>query len=755
MKLSLKQAIISAVVVLAGVSLFMPNASVFAQAEPVQLQAPTQQQAPQPTPAPQQTQPSPSPQPAQSSTTPSTTSTSQPTNLDNARCEAGSLGWVLCPVIKLGQEFIANMEDFIVDQLETGPLQTTGRYENLYKAWSGFRDLANVFFIGIFLVIIFAQALNIKMDSYSIKMMLPRLIVAAIAIQFSYFIMQIGFDIANVLGSGIADIFNTVVRVGPQGGADTDVAYAFTALTLVGVGGALAAGAALVTGLVVPALLLILAGALALLGVLVTVWLRVLILQFLVLLAPLAMVAWVMPNTQKWFATWRDNTIKLLLMYPIIVFIISAGALATHVTAITAETGAFAKILAACIPILVFFMIPAAIKASGSLMAFTSGLVMSRMSGYAKGVRGSQLMKDSRQDLKERAYRQYADNDPKTVNGFGKKNRARLQRGTGRIVSGNAFSFQHFGDAGKRKMAAGVASARHALESDYKTLFEDSAFSNPTLMRIAQAGLVDHVKEFTAEDTYGTKHKFKMNHHLAEAAVSRMIQQQGMVELSELLDGEKGYHDPATGKFVKDGAGIERNHARGLFDHKTNQWKSKEIQQTMLRAMGSNAGTVLNKITHAVHLQADKAYGDISGQSLAALGAGSGITASIEAVKWNRVTALNAMVQVINSNGLAGSIQSDVAKSMKRELIKAHEEGKFAGVTLEARGKRYANVKEFLEDFVTDGGQVTAVQGDIKRDGYESILPQITTEQAALQAEIDRAREEFAKRNGTPDLPHH
>lgn len=717
MKLSLKKAIISAVVVLAGVSLFMPAASVFAA-------------------------------PASSSSTVEET--------EVAECQAGAFTWLVCPAITVGQEVVGLLEGWIVDQLDTGPLQTTGRYEDLHEAWAKFRDLANVFFIGVFFVIIFAQALNIKMDSYSIKMMLPRLIVAAIAIQFSFFIMQIGVDISNILGAGIAGIFNSFI---PAGSATSDigtVGLSFGALTLVGVGGALAAGA-VITGLAVPVLLLLLAGAIALVGVILTVWLRVLLLQFLILLAPLAIVAWVMPNTEKWFAVWRTNVIKLLLMYPIIVFMISAGALATHITSITAEEGGLASVLAACVPILIFFMIPGAIKASGSIMAATAGFVMGHSTGYSRAIRSSQLMKDSRQDIKERSLRQYADNDPKTVKGFGNKTRAQLRRGSGRLMSGNAFAFQHIGDAGRRKMATGVAAARHALESDYNTFFQDNAFSNPTLLDIAQAGLVDHKKTFTAKDTYGTEHSFKMNHHLAEAAVSRMIQQQGMVELSTLLDGEKGNYD-ANGNFIpekKSGIpGTERDSARGLFDHNTNQWKSKEIQQTMLRAMGPNAGTVLQKITHAVHLQADKAYGELSGTNIAALGAGSGITAATEAVKWNRINSLNAMVQVINSNSLAGSIQNDVAKSFKRELMKADREGKFAGITIQAQGQTYTSVSDFLNRFISEAGQVEAVQGDIKRDGYDPIIQDIKREQATLDAAIKQAREDFKARGGTADFSH-
>lgn len=321
MKLSLKQAIISAVVVLAGVSLLIPYASVFAAPAPVELAPNTQQQAPATTPT-QPTTQTPATTPI-ASATPSTSTTDVP----EARCEGGALGWILCPVIKLGQEFVGFLEHHIVEQLKTGPLQRTGRYEDLYKAWAGFRDLANVFFIGIFLVVIFAQALSIKMDSYSIKMMLPRLIIAAIAIQFSFFIMQIGVDISNVVGSGIGGVFTSVVPLGAEGGADTSIAHTFTALGLTAIIGVGAAGLVVAGGLVVPVLLLLLAGALALIGVFITVWMRVLVLQFLVLLAPLAMVAWVLPNTGKWFTMWRDNVMKVLLMYPIIVFIISAAAM--------------------------------------------------------------------------------------------------------------------------------------------------------------------------------------------------------------------------------------------------------------------------------------------------------------------------------------------------------------------------------------------------------------------------------------------
>ncbi len=752
MKLSLKKAIISAVVVLAGVSLFMPLASVFAVAAPLQTAPTAQQQAAANQAAAQRAAEQKAAQDKaaadaaakqqaldaaaalsnnSSSSSPSSSSSSQDLPEPEARCEAGVMGWVLCPVIKMGQEFVKDMENFIVDRLDTGPIRTTGRYENLHKAWAGFRDLANVFFIFVFIVIIFAQTLNIKMDSYSIKMMLPRLIVAVIAIQFSFFIMQIGVDISNIFGAGIANLFNSVVPLGAEGGAGMDVKTAFGALTIAGILGGTAAGIAIVGGLVVPVLLLLLAGALSLLGVIITVWLRVLVLQFLIILSPLAFVAWIMPNTEKWFKMWRDNSVKLLLMYPIIVFMISAGALATHITSVSAEDGPFAKILAACIPIIIFLMIPAALKASGSIMNYVGGTVMGRMNGYGKAVRSSSLMSNSKADLKKKASIMMDDyaKGKDGITTLGQKSKALVRRNVGRQFSGNTFSY---GRSGRLKIAKSVEHARHEIDEEWQTMYEGEGYTNPQLAQIA-ASLGDHsIKEVPVKNSYGKSKTLKVNHHMAEAALAQLIKQQGMVEFSELLDGPK----------VKPGE--TSRSGTGLWDHETNQWKNKDIQKTVTRAVGSNAGAVLAKVPHGVHLQGDKAYGDLKGDAVANLGAGSGITASQQAVKWNRVNAINAIKDIVSSGALASRAQNDVLKSYKRELLKAYDEGKFAGYEFDVDDFGKMDVAQFLNTFVSDGGQVTqTVSGNIKQDqdAFNRILQDVLKEQEKYQSEIDTARD--------------
>lgn len=699
MKLSLKKAIISAVVVLAGVNFFMPVASVFAA-------------------------------PASNSTTIQETET--------ARCDAGALTWIVCPVITLSQEFVEKMEEWIVNRLDMGPLQTTGRYENLHNAWAAFRDLANFFFVGVFFVIIFAQALSIKMDSYSLKMLLPRLIVAAIAIQFSFFIMQIGVDISNIVGAGIAGIFQPLVPAGAQTADAGTVAASFGALTLVGGAGVLAASA-FITGLAVPTLLLLLAGAIALLGVIITVWLRVLVLQFLVILAPLAIVAWVLPNTEKWFVAWRINVVKLLLMYPIIVFMISAGALATHLTNLTAETSEFAKVLAACIPIIIFFMIPAAIKASGSLMALTAAFVMGHTNSYTRAVRNSTLMKDGKQNFKDRAALAIADND-KNLDRFNtpaKKSAAMLRRGAGRVGSGNALAI---GAVGRRNIAKSTEHARHVFDADEQTRFRENAFENPSLMKIAQIGMDHNHKDYgktrEIEDRYGKKHKIKYNHHTAEAAIGQLVAQSGFVELSELIDGKK----------VDTPLGENTGREGGLFDHDIQMWRDKETQATMNRAFGPNAGNVLKKITHAVHLQADRAYGAIGASDFAQLGAGSGIVAAREGREWGATNMLNAMLNVSNSTSLSSSIQNDVAASMKRELLAAAREGKFNDIVITTKDEPGGmNATQWLNKYVSDSGHVTYLSTAIGRSGIDEAIRAEKEEIDRKVAELDARREQFRK----------
>ncbi|MCX6808340.1 MAG: type IV secretion system protein [Candidatus Berkelbacteria bacterium] len=69
----------------------------------------------------------------------------------------------------------------------------------LHTAWSYFLTAVNGFGILIIIMIAFAEILRINVNTYGIKKMLPSLILAIIAANFSYLIVQVMVDAANML----------------------------------------------------------------------------------------------------------------------------------------------------------------------------------------------------------------------------------------------------------------------------------------------------------------------------------------------------------------------------------------------------------------------------------------------------------------------------------------------------------------------------------------------------------------------------
>ena len=109
------------------------------------------------------------------------------------------IGYFLCPILERLVDFADGTWGLFEFLLQTNPLPNDSS-EPLPSAWNGLRDVANAILAIIFLAIIISQVSNIGISNYGVKKMLPRLIIAAIAINVSYFLMQVIVDIANILG---------------------------------------------------------------------------------------------------------------------------------------------------------------------------------------------------------------------------------------------------------------------------------------------------------------------------------------------------------------------------------------------------------------------------------------------------------------------------------------------------------------------------------------------------------------------------
>lgn len=240
-------------------------------------------------------------------------------------CAVKDLGWLICPVVN----FLADVSDaafaMIADNfLKVEPGLASGG--EVQAAWGIMRNIANGAFIIMFLAIIMSQLTGFGISNYGIKKMLPRLIIAAILVNVSIYICQIAVDLSNILGyslragiGGIGDEITRANEIFQSGqGRGTWGGFALTILAA-GTAGILALAVligALVSGLVVMATVAVLLIA------------RKALIVILIVISPLAFVAFLLPNTEKLFSKWRSIFVGLLMVFPTIGLLFGGGILA-------------------------------------------------------------------------------------------------------------------------------------------------------------------------------------------------------------------------------------------------------------------------------------------------------------------------------------------------------------------------------------------------------------------------------------------
>lgn len=254
---------------------------------------------------------------------------------DPSSCNIDGIGWMVCPVMS----FVGNIIDVTysaVSELLTVRSTWSDGDDALYNAWAMARTFANVCFVIAFLIIIYSQITGAGITNYGIKKMLPRIIMAVILVNLSYQICAAAVDISNIVGSSVKGLFDTAA-----GNLSGKNAYVTSSGEHYGswvgaIGLAMAATGVLMwttIGVIAP---LAVAALIAIITVLVVLVARQAIIIFLVVLAPLAFVALLLPNTQKWFDRWRDSFLAMLIMYPLVGLLFGASNLASYVLASTA-----------------------------------------------------------------------------------------------------------------------------------------------------------------------------------------------------------------------------------------------------------------------------------------------------------------------------------------------------------------------------------------------------------------------------------
>ena len=246
---------------------------------------------------------------------------------DNPTCGSTvtGIGWIVCPIINSLIALNDGAWQIVQGLLVVNPLNQTGSNNYIYQAWGIIRNIANIAFVIIFLIVIFSQITGFGIQNYGIKKLLPKIIVGAILVNLSFLIMQISVDLSNIVGKSL---YGLVLGVTPDIPTNLGWSYVLNLITG-GLGTGLAIGGlALVSGsatafyLLLPGLAI---AALTLLAAVFTLMFRQAAIPILVILAPLAFVAYLLPNTESWFKKWKKILIDALLLYPLAALIFSGA----------------------------------------------------------------------------------------------------------------------------------------------------------------------------------------------------------------------------------------------------------------------------------------------------------------------------------------------------------------------------------------------------------------------------------------------
>lgn len=192
------------------------------------------------------------------------------------------------------------------------------RVEAVVTGWKLVRDISNVFFSVILVIIALGSVL--KIESYSWKQLLPKFVVMAILINFSKTICGVFTDVATVAMATFAGSFGNSFAIGLVGAfnlasiadfepSSTGDASVYEGTSAVSLFGAYLAAAimTLVFGMIMVVLVAVF-------------FLRIVMLWFLIVLSPLAYIARILPMTKSYSSEWWSMFGKWVMVGPMMTF---------------------------------------------------------------------------------------------------------------------------------------------------------------------------------------------------------------------------------------------------------------------------------------------------------------------------------------------------------------------------------------------------------------------------------------------------
>lgn len=292
---------------------------------------------------------------------------------DNCPIKDWALRWIACPITVAANEAILKIEGLVTGMLATdvdnifgsstaaGTLNQSGEAKAYYQAWNSFRILAIAVIIILAVLMVVSEATGLGFfDAYAIRKLLPRLLIAAIIIALSWwllkFMVQFFNNISVWLGGALAYPFTA--------GDNPILDKESSPWSIVG-NYAVIIGAILALG---PWGILSYVGTvfLAMLAALVTLTIRKILMVLAIVMAPLFIAFYIAPNTQKLGKFWWSGFLGLNMMMLIFILIMVAGRITSK---LSADADPFGIIAFVCLIAPLVLLPVAFVKVAGSAAA--------------------------------------------------------------------------------------------------------------------------------------------------------------------------------------------------------------------------------------------------------------------------------------------------------------------------------------------------------------------------------------------------
>ena len=309
----------------------------------------------------------------------------------------GAIGWFVFPTTGKISEAVDWLYEKIEAILVIKPVEMKDGTP-IYEIWKYMLGISNIVFIIFLLIVVFSQITGLGISNYGIKKVLPKLIVTAILVNLSFVICLLAVDFSNIIGNGLRGVFTSIeeATVGTMtmtGGVKMSSMYGALAD-----GTALAIGAgaiAIETGAIWMLIPTVLGAIVAVVIGLITIALRQALVALLIMIAPLAIVAYMLPNTEQWFKKWKALLMRMLVFYPLFSLLFGASSLAGWAIIASAKDG-FGLMLGVAVQIFPLFFAWSLMKMSGTLL----GTINSRLTGLMAGpIAGTRSWADSHRQL--------------------------------------------------------------------------------------------------------------------------------------------------------------------------------------------------------------------------------------------------------------------------------------------------------------------------------------------------------------------